>query len=90
MDIPDECKTKVKMRLSKAIGHLNHVYKMVDERRCIEVLNQLKAVQSALERTAEILLEEHLETVMHQSLGSPDSSSTVDELLQLYRRTREI
>lgn len=63
MAITDNNKEKLKARLSKAIGHLNAVYRMVDqEKYCIDVLNQLKAVQSALDKTSEAILRQHLET----------------------------
>ena len=58
MPITDDSKEKLKARLAKAIGHLNAVYRMVDEKKyCIDVLHQLKAVQSALDKTAEVVFK---------------------------------
>ena len=46
-------------RLSKAIGHLESVKKMVeDERDCAEVLVQLAAVRSAINNCGKELLKE--------------------------------
>ena len=46
MAITDASKEKLKARLAKAIGHLNAVHRMVDDKKyCIDVLNQLKAVR---------------------------------------------
>ena len=49
-------------RLSRAIGHLESVKRMVeDERDCTDVLIQLAAVRSALSSTARVILKDHLE-----------------------------
>lgn len=52
-------------RLSRAIGHLESVKRMVEEGRdCTEVLVQLAAVRSALSSTAKVILKDHLEHCM--------------------------
>lgn len=90
MAITDESKEKLKARLSKAIGHLNAVYKMVDDKKyCIDVLNQLKAVQSALDKTAEIMLRDHLNTCVVEAVQHNDSQRVMEELWQLLRRPQE-
>lgn len=49
-------------RLSRAIGHLESVKRMVEDGRdCTEVLIQLAAVRSALSGTAKVILKDHLE-----------------------------
>lgn len=49
-------------RLSRAIGHLESVKRMVESGRdCTEVLVQLAAVRSALSSTAKVILKDHLE-----------------------------
>ena len=49
-------------RLSRAIGHLESVKKMVESGRdCTEVLIQLAAVRSALNNTAKVILKDHIE-----------------------------
>ena len=49
-------------RLSRAIGHLESVRKMVEDGRdCTEVLVQLAAVRSALNNTAKVILKDHVE-----------------------------
>ena len=49
-------------RLSRAIGHLESVKRMVEGGRgCTEVLVQLAAVRSALSSTAKVILKDHLE-----------------------------
>ncbi|HEY9676372.1 MAG TPA: metal-sensitive transcriptional regulator [Drouetiella sp.] len=91
MPITDDSKEKLKLRLSKAIGHLNSVYRMVDEQRyCMDVLNQLKAVQAALDKTAEVMLKQHLETCVVDAIQKQDSARVIEELMQVFRRAPEL
>lgn len=90
MAITNESRDKLKARLSKAIGHLNAVYKMVDDQKyCIDILNQLKAVQSALDKSAEIMLKDHLNTCVVEAVQNNDSARVMEELWQLLRHSNE-
>ena len=49
-------------RLSRAIGHLESIKRMVEDGRdCSEVLIQLSAVKSAINNTGKIILQDHIE-----------------------------
>ena len=66
-------------RLSRAIGHLESVKRMVENGRdCTEVLVQLAAVRSALNSTAKVILKDHLE----HCINDP-SSNDADQLAAL-------
>src|SRR5271156_2611053 len=87
MAIVGETKKRLKERLARALGHLNAVYKMVDdEKYCIDVLNQLKAVQAALDKTAQLMLKQHLETCVVEAVKADDSARVMDEIWQLLRK----
>src|ERR1700677_1878712 len=87
MPITDDSKEKLNLRVSKAIGHLNSVHRMVDEKRyCMDVLNQLKAVQAALDKTAEAMLKQHLETCVVEAIQNQDSARVIEELMQVFRK----
>ncbi len=87
MPITDESKPKLKHRISVAMGHLNAVHKMVDEKKyCIDILHQLKAVQAALDKTAEEILRQHLETCVVDAIQNQDGERIVDELVQIFRK----
>lgn len=87
MALHGETKEVLKKRLARALGHLNAVYKMVDdEKYCIDVLNQLKAVQSALDKTAQLMLKQHLETCVVEAVKANDSARVMDEIWQLLRK----
>ncbi len=49
-------------RLSRAIGHMESIRRMVEDGRdCSEVLIQLSAVKSAINNTGKIILQDHIE-----------------------------
>lgn len=57
-------------RLSRAIGHLESVKRMVESGRdCTDVLVQLAAVRSALNSTAKVILKDHLEHCISDAGG---------------------
>lgn len=67
-------------RLSRAIGHLESVKRMVEEGRdCTEVLVQLAAVRSALNNTSKIILKDHVDHCLKDAVQSGDMAS-VEEL----------
>jgi DNA-binding FrmR family transcriptional regulator len=87
MAITDDSKEKLKARLAKAIGHLNAVNRMVDDKKyCIDVLNQLKAVQSALDKVAELILRQHLETCVVEAIQKQDSTRVIEELMEVFKQ----
>lgn len=91
MPITDSSKEKLKNRLAKAMGHLNAVHRMVDEKKyCIDVLHQLKAVQSALDKVSEEILKQHLETCVVDAVQNQDASRVIEELIQVFRRAPEL
>ena len=67
-------------RLSRAIGHLESVKRMVEDGRdCAEVLVQLAAVRSAVGGVAKIILKDHIDHCIVHAVESGDSES-LDEL----------
>src|SRR5262245_26552558 len=63
-------------RLSRTEGHLRAVRRMVEEGRdCAEVLIQLAAIRSAVDRVARVVLEDHVESCLRQAA----SNGTTDE-----------
>ena len=67
-------------RLSRAIGHLEKVKRMVEEGHdCTEVLVQLAAVRSALDNTGKVILQDHIRHCMVDAVSAGDESA-VDEL----------
>ena len=75
----EETKNEVN-RLSRAIGHLESVKRMVEEERdCGDVLIQLAAVRAAINRAGQILLKDHIEHCVKEALDTGDRE-TLDKL----------
>ena len=72
-------------RLARAIGHLEHVKRMVEEGRdCTEVLIQLAAVRSALNNTAKIILKDHIEHCISDADGGEESLKELNEAIDKF------
>ncbi len=73
-------------RLSRAIGHLESVKKMVEDGRdCSEVLVQLAAVRSALNSTAKVILKDHIEHCLVDAIQTGDTKE-IEELNKAIER----
>ena len=60
-------------RLSRAIGHLEKVKRMVEEGYdCSEVLVQLAAVRSALDNTGKVILKDHMRHCMVDAVAAEE------------------
>ena len=63
-------------RLARAAGHLEKVRRMVEDGcDCSEVLVQLAAVRSALDNTGKIILQDHLNHCVRESLEQGDTGA---------------
>lgn len=66
-------------RLSRAIGHLEAVKKMVEEGRdCSEVLIQVSAVKSAINNIGKIILQDHIENCVVDAVETGDKKILTD------------
>ena len=73
-------------RLSRAIGHLNKVKRMVEEGAdCSDVLVQLAAVRSAIDNTGKVILNDHIRHCMVDAVAAGDESA-VEDLCQAIER----
>ena len=68
-------------RLSRAIGHLEKVKRMVEaDADCSEVLTQLAAVRGALNNTAKLILRDHISHCVVEAVEHGDQQ-TVEDLI---------
>lgn len=66
-------------RLSRAIGHLESIRRMVEEGRdCSEVLIQLSAVKSAINNTGKVILKDHIEHCLVDAVECGDMEAVAD------------
>ncbi len=74
-----ENKRVVINRLSRAIGHLEKVRRMVEEDYdCSEVLVQLAAVRGALDNTGKVILQDHIQHCIVDAVEEGDDNAILD------------
>lgn len=90
MSMNDTAQKDVSLRLAKALAHLHTAYRMIDNKQyCIDILFELKDVQTNLESAAELMLKSHLETCLVEAIQNNDSARVMEELWQLLRKKPE-
>jgi CsoR family transcriptional regulator, copper-sensing transcriptional repressor len=83
-------KDALKKRLHRIEGQVRGIERMVDEDRyCIDILTQVGAVRTALERMAFEILNDHVTHRVHDALASGDPKAATaksEELLAAVER----
>jgi len=81
-------------RLRSIEGHLKAVERMVEnDQYCIDILKQTLAVQGAIDRLNNIILERHLHTCVTTAIRSQDQSErerVIGELMQLFQGSTHV
>jgi len=89
--VGDERKDEIVRRLKSIEGHVRGVQRMVDEDAyCIDVVNQIVAVQRALKKVSGILLDQHLHSCVTSAVRGPDADAreqVLSELLDVFEAT---
>lgn len=79
---------QLKNRLSRMVGQLNGIGKMLDENRyCGDILNQIAAVESALQSFGHIVLRNHMETCVAEEIKK-GNMSVIEETVELVRKLK--
>jgi CsoR family transcriptional regulator, copper-sensing transcriptional repressor len=74
-------------RLNRIEGQVRGVTKMISEDRyCVDVLNQISALQSAMDAVAMQLLENHTHGCMQNAIKSGDGDAAINEMMALLRK----
>lgn len=75
-------------RLKIIAGHLEKVTEMIEkDRYCLDIIQQTQAVESALKKVDEILLEHHLKTCVRSAIEAKKGiDEKVKEVLAVFRK----
>jgi DNA-binding FrmR family transcriptional regulator len=80
-------------RLARVEGQVRGVIKMIEsERYCIDVLQQLSAIQSALAKVEDAVLKDHAATCVERAIASGDPSEQrkkFNELVDIISKTKK-
>ena len=89
--MPHQDKPKLLNRLNRIEGQVRGVARMVeDDRYCIDVLTQIRAVKAALSRVETEMLKAHLDHCIESAIVSGDAAAQREkaaEIIQLLERT---
>jgi len=70
-------------RLSRIEGHVHGVRKMVEEERgCPDVLLQIMAIRTALNKVGRIVLEDHVETCLTSAVKQGKAERYISDLTE--------
>jgi CsoR family transcriptional regulator, copper-sensing transcriptional repressor len=83
----DSAQRKIIHRYKIAQGHLNKVIKMLENGEyCIHVVHQSLAVQSALKAADEVVLKNHLESCVADSIKKGESKAAIAEMMEVIKK----
>lgn len=76
---------RISHRLAITRGHLDKVIKMVDEGMyCIDVIHQSLAVQSALKEIDKLILRNHMESCVSDSIKKGNDKEVISEVMKIF------
>jgi DNA-binding FrmR family transcriptional regulator len=90
----EEYKAGIINRLKSIEGHVRGVQRMVDEDAyCVDIINQVLAVQRALEKVNGLILERHLETCVTTAIRGDDQTQrerVIGEIMSVFEATAKM
>ena len=74
-------------RLKIVRGHLDTVIRMVEESHyCIDVVHQSLAIQAALREVDQVILKNHMQTCVADSIRKGDSDEVIEEVMKIMEK----
>ena len=90
----EEDQTTIINRLKSIEGHVRGIQRMVSEDAyCIDIINQVLAVQRALDKVNSLILKRHLQTCVTTAIQGNDPAErqrVIDEIMQVFETTSKI
>lgn len=84
----------VKKRLSTISGHLRGIQRMVEgEAYCIDIIDQIHAVQSALNKVSTMILDDHLNSCLITAVKGEDPEErerVLQEIVDVFETTSKV
>ncbi len=84
----DEETTKIINRLKSIEGHVRGVEKMIEDGAyCIDIVNQIDAIQSALNKVSGLVMDKHLHTCVTTAIRGDDPAErerVIDEIMGVF------
>ena len=87
MSNPDHADNSTSLR--RIEGQVRGVQQMIDDKRyCMDIVNQIKAIKSALSRVESKVLEKHLRSCVTQVLNKKEMEEKITELVKVFKQIK--
>ncbi len=90
----DTARKQVVRRLQSIEGHIRGIQRMVDEDAyCIDTMKQIGAVQAALAKVSQLILENHLNTCVTSAMRGDDPQErerVLREIADVFEMTNKV
>ena len=87
-------KNEINKRLKSIEGHIRGIQKMVeDDKYCIDIIKQILAVKSAVDKVNSIILKDHLESCVTTAIRSnkqAERQRVITEILDVFETSEKI
>lgn len=84
---PKDTQERIIHRLKITKGHLEKVMTMIEnDVYCIDVLQQLQAVESGLKSAGHLLLENHLKSCVADDMRNGKSDQAISEVMKVFKK----
>ncbi|MCA0177242.1 MAG: metal-sensing transcriptional repressor [Proteobacteria bacterium] len=73
-------------RLKRAEGHMRSIVEMIESgRECVDIAQQLHAVEKAIAQAKKTLIQDHLDTCLEQAVGTlpRERRRSIDEFKEI-------
>ncbi len=85
---------QAKRRLKTIEGHVRGIQRMVDEEAyCIDIIRQIQATQSALNKVSQLVLEEHMHSCVITAVRGKDADErerVISEIAEVYEAATKV
>ena len=87
--MPEEVMPKILRRLKSIEGHVRGVSRMVEEENyCIDIVNQILAIERALGKVNHLVLDHHLHTCVSTAMkdrNAKERERVIQEIVQVFQ-----
>jgi len=81
-------KEDLNRRLNKIRGQVEGINKLIaQDKDCVSIINQCKAVKGAISKVQELVLESHLRSCVVAAIKSGNDNGVIEDILSIYKLT---
>jgi len=75
--------------LRRIEGQVRGIHQMIENKRyCMDIVNQIKAIKSSLNRVETKVLEKHLRSCVTQALNKKEMEEKISELVKVFKQIK--